>query len=201
METLEAINKRASLKTQLSAREVEQEKIIKVLDAARLAPSARNQQPWRFIVIKKEDRKFYTGLFNCLSPGNRIWAKNVPVLVLSVAETISSYNKKMNKYAFHDVGLAVSNLILQATALGLFVHQMGGYDNEKARNNLKIPPGFDPVAVIAIGYLADSYTPPPGITQGRHDCSRFLYTFWLSVLLVPIADWLILTQTHSPSIL
>ena len=55
METLEAINKRASLKTHLSAREVEEEKIAKVLDAARFAPSARNQQPWRFIVVKGKE--------------------------------------------------------------------------------------------------------------------------------------------------
>ena len=140
-----------------SDKTIEDDKLESLFEAARWAPSSNNQQPWRFIVAKKIERKAYTELFNCLSPGNRIWAKNVPVLVLSVAETISSYNKKMNKYAFHDVGLAVGNLILQATALGLYVHQMGGYDNEKARNNLKIPQGYDPVAVIAIGYLADSF--------------------------------------------
>jgi nitroreductase len=140
-----------------SDRTVENEKLELLFEAARWAPSSNNQQPWRFIVAKKEDKDNFNRLFDCLSPGNQIWAVTVPVLILSIAETISSYNKKMNKYAFHDVGLAVGNLLLQATSMGLFVHQMGGYDNEKARNNLKIPHDYDPVAMIAVGYLAESY--------------------------------------------
>lgn len=127
-----------------------------LFEAARWAPSSNNQQPWRFIVAKKENEDDYNRLFDCLARGNQLWAKNVPLLILSIAETISSYNQKLNKYAFHDVGLAVSNLIFQATSSGLFVHQMGGYDNKKARDVLKIPSGYEPVAMIAVGYLADS---------------------------------------------
>jgi len=84
-------------------------KLESVFEAARWAPSGNNQQPWRFIVAKKENKDDYKRLFDCLFPANQLWAKNVPVLILSVAETISSYNQKMNKYAFYDVGLAVSN--------------------------------------------------------------------------------------------
>lgn len=140
-----------------SGRAVEKEKLELLFEAARWAPSSNNQQPWRFIIAKREDEADFNRMFDCLYPGNQLWAATVPVLILSVAETISGYNKKMNKYAFHDVGLAVGNLLLQATSMGLFVHQMGGYDNEKARNNLKIPNGYDPVAMIAVGYPAESY--------------------------------------------
>lgn len=140
-----------------SGRPVEKEKLESMFEAARWAPSSHNQQPWRFIIAKKEDETDFNRLFDCLSPGNQLWVRTVPVLILSIAETISSYNQKVNKYAFHDVGLAVGNLLLQAAYMGLFVHQMGGYDNEKARNNLKIPHGYDPVAMIAVGYPAESY--------------------------------------------
>ena len=108
-----------------SDRPVEEEKLELLFEAARWAPSSHNQQPWRFILAKKDDKDYFNRLFDCLSPGNQLWAATVPVLILSIAETTSSYNKKMNKYAFHDVGLAVSNLILQATSMGLYVHQMG----------------------------------------------------------------------------
>lgn len=140
-----------------SDRPLEKEKLELLFEAARWAPSSHNQQPWRFIYAKKEDINDFNRVFDCLTPANQLWAKRVPVLILSIAETISGYNKKVNKYAFHDVGLAVSNLIFQATSMGLFVHQMGGYDNEKARINLKIPRDYDPVAMIAVGYLAESY--------------------------------------------
>ncbi len=140
-----------------SDRPVENEKLELLFEAARWAPSSHNQQPWRFILAKKENKVEFDRFFDCLSPGNKLWAINVQVLILSIAETVSSYNKKMNKYAFHDVGLAVGNLLLQATSMGLYIHQMGGYDKEKARYNLKIPPDYDPVAMIAVGYIAETY--------------------------------------------
>jgi len=155
-----------------SDRPVEDKKLELIFEAARWAPSSHNQQPWRFIVAKREDSNYFARIFDCLSPANQVWAKNVPVLVLSIAESISGYNKKMNKYAFHDVGLAVSNLIFQATAMGLYVHQMGGYDNEKARNNLNIPHGYDPVAALAIGYIAGSYEGFPEELVKREKAAR-----------------------------
>jgi len=75
--------------------------------------------------------------------------------MLSVAKLTFSRNDKPNRHAYHDVGLAVSQLIVQATALGLRAHQMAGYDVEKARETYVIPEGFDPVAVLAIGYSGE----------------------------------------------
>ena len=80
------------------------------------------------------------------------------MLMLSVAKLRFDHNAKPNRHAFHDVGLAVGNLIVQATALGLFAHQMAGFSADKAREHFNIPNGYDPVAAIAIGYLGDPKT-------------------------------------------
>jgi nitroreductase len=90
-----------------------------------------------------------------LSERNQQWAYKAPVLMLSIAKTNFTRNNKPNRHAFHDVGLAMGNLIIQATASGLYVHQMAGFDREKARESLQIPDGYEPVAMAAIGYLGD----------------------------------------------
>lgn len=79
-----------------------------------------------------------------------------PVLALSVAKLTFERNGKPNRHAQHDVGLATANLTVQAEAFGLSVHQMGGFDAARAREVLGIPDGFDPLAMIAIGYRADA---------------------------------------------
>ena len=136
-------------------RSVSRETVRTLLEAARWAPSSFNEQPWRFLVATRDDPTDFAKLLECLVPGNQEWAKDAPVLMLSVAKVTFSRNDKPNRHAYHDVGLAVSQLIVQATALGLRAHQMAGYDVEKARENYVIPEGFDPVAVLAIGYSGE----------------------------------------------
>ena len=75
--------------------------------------------------------------------------------MLSVARTTFESRGNANRHAFHDVGQAVTNLTLTALALGLAVHEMGGFDVTRAREQFAIPPEFEPVAAIAIGYPAD----------------------------------------------
>jgi nitroreductase len=87
------------------------------------------------------------------------------VLILSVAKLNFEANGKPNLHAYHDVGLAAGNLVVQATALGLVVHQMAGFDVGKARNDLQIPAGHDPVAMIAIGYLGDPDSLPDKLRE------------------------------------
>lgn len=126
-----------------------------LIEAARWAPSSFNEQPWRFIVATQDDPDEFDKLLECLVPGNQEWAKTAPVLMLSAAKLTFTKNDKSNRHAYHDVGLAVSQLIVQATALGLYVHQMAGFDVDKARETYAIPEGFDPVAAIAIGYSSE----------------------------------------------
>ena len=134
---------------------VEAEKLRMLFEAARWAPSSNNEQPWRFIVATKDHETEWNRLLDCLVEGNRKWAYRAPALILSVASLNFQEDSTPNRHAFHDTGMAVENLVLQATALGLSTHQMAGFDVEKARADLKIPSGYEPVAMIAVGYPGD----------------------------------------------
>ena len=136
-------------------RPVEAQKLKSLFEAARWAPSSNNEQPWRFILASKDTSTDYDRLFACLGEGNRKWAFRASVLILSVASLDFEDDGKPNRHAYHDTGMAVENLVLQATAMGLQVHQMAGFDVEQARAACLIPTGFDPVAMIAIGYPGD----------------------------------------------
>ncbi|NIR48805.1 nitroreductase family protein [candidate division KSB1 bacterium] len=143
-----------------SERMVEEEKLLSLLEAARWAPSSFNEQPWRFIVATRDNQAEFEKLLGCLVEGNLKWAKDAPVLMLTIAKLRFSRNDKPNRHAFHDVGLAVGNLVIQATALGLFVHQMAGIHVDKARETYTIPEGYEPVAGIAIGYHGEPESLP-----------------------------------------
>jgi nitroreductase len=150
-------NRRSSFS--FSSRMVEPEKLDSLFEAARWAPSSMNVQPWRYIYALHEDPEF--SLFHeALFEGNVKWAKDAPVLILSLAQVRYEYNHNLyeNKYAWHDTGLATAQLLIQATALGLISHPMGGFDSQKARANLDIPNDYEPVTMIAIGYQ-DIYKP------------------------------------------
>ncbi|MBA3241905.1 MAG: nitroreductase family protein [Acidobacteria bacterium] len=139
-----------------SARAVEPEKLLSLLEAARWAASCFNEQPWNFIVATKEEGgDGYERLLGCLVEANALWARHAPVLMISVARLDFKRNGKPNRHALHDTGQAAAHLALQATALGLAVHQMAGFDASKAREQFSIPEGFEPVAAIAVGYPGD----------------------------------------------
>lgn len=135
-------------------RPVEPGALRSLFEAARWAPSSNNEQPWRFLVATKDQSGDYERLLACLLEGNRKWAYRAPVLILTVA-AVNFDDGKPNRHALHDTGLATENLVLQATASGLIAHQMAGFDSEKARVDCEIPAGFEPVAMIAVGYPGD----------------------------------------------
>jgi nitroreductase len=153
-----------------SSRPVEAEKLHKLFEAARFAPSSYNEQPWRFVVATQQDREAFERLLEALTEQNRQWARHAPVLVLSVAKLDFTHNSRPNRHALYDVGQAVAYLTLQATELGLYVHQMAGFDAGKARQLLKIPAGYESAAMMAVGYLGDpeSMQEPPR----QHDRPR-----------------------------
>ena len=134
---------------------VEIEKLQSLFEAARWAPSSNNEQPWHFIVGTKADPAAYDRLFACLMEGNKKWVFRAPVLMLSVARPNFEDEGTPNRHAWHDTGMAALSLCLQATAMGLIVHQMAGFDIEKARTDLDIPADHEPVAMIAVGYPGD----------------------------------------------
>jgi nitroreductase len=148
-----------------SARVVEPETLGSLLEAARWAPSCSNEQPWSFIVVVKQDKSDFERLLNCLIEFNAQWAQYAPVLILSIARMTFQSNGKPNRHAFHDVGQAIANLTVEATASGLVVHQMAGFDVEKARHEFSIPADHEPVAVVAVGYPGSPESLPDKLRQ------------------------------------
>jgi nitroreductase len=140
------------------------EQIHLLIEAAKWAPSGRNAQPWRFIYAGREMDE-YQLMFGLLDEGNQVWARTAPLLVLPLAQVISTYKDRPNRLALYETGMAVSNLLLQATHMGLFVHQMGGYDVEKAREILAIPARYEPTAMMAIGYKGDPSMLPAEVAE------------------------------------
>lgn len=134
-----------------SPRSVEPDVLRSLFEAARWAPSSGNQQPWRFLIARKEQPAEFDRMLHCLTDGNIAWCKDVPVLMISVAN-LRWDNGEPNRHAFHDVGQAAAQLTIEAVARGLFVHQMGGILVDKIRETYALPEGFEAVAGFALGY-------------------------------------------------
>jgi nitroreductase len=148
-----------------SSRPVEPDSLRSLFEAARWAPSSFNEQPWSFILATKDDPVEFGRLLSCLVEGNIQWAQHAPVLMVSVARLSFEEDGKPNRHAFHDVGQAAANLTVQATVLGLMVHQMAGILPEKVRALYGVPEQYEPVAGIALGYPGDPQSLPEGLRQ------------------------------------
>src|SRR6185295_18770094 len=133
-----------------SDRAVDRATLASLLEAARWAPSSGNGQPWSFLVATTENPAEHARMASVLVPGNA-WAHKAPVLMLSVAALFRGGDKP-NRHAYHDVGLATENLVVQAHSMGLVIHMMAGFNVDKAREIFEIPAGYDPLTIIAIGY-------------------------------------------------
>ena len=132
------------------------EQLATLLEAGRWAPSCNGDEPWRYLIWDKaRDPAGWQKAFDCLSENNKKWVKNVPLLMLSNAGSIFGATGKPNRWGQHDTGAASCCMALQAAELGLMVHQMGGFDADKARAAFSIPAEYTPMAMIAVGYQAD----------------------------------------------
>ena len=134
---------------------VGREHLLALLEAARWAPSCSGEEPWRYLVWDRfRDPSGWRQAFECLDEGNQIWVRNAPVLLLSLAAPNFGRNDKPNRWAQHDTGAASENLCLQATAMDLVAHQMGGFDPEKTKACFNIPTDHACMAMIAVGHPA-----------------------------------------------
>ena len=131
---------------------VEDAKILRCLEAARWASSSFNDQPWSWIIAKREDKTEFDRIVGCLLEANQGWASKAGAIVLTVSRNNFRRNDKPNRVALHDLGQAAAHLALQAADLGLQVHQMGGIDQDKIRQTFAIPEDQTPQTAIAIGY-------------------------------------------------
>lgn len=149
-------------------KEVPEEVLLSVFEAARWAPSGFNYQPWRFILARTEENLKLFHSF--ILPGNLAWCENVPALALLISE--SETEKGPNPFHTFDAGTASGYLEIQAAKHGLSTHVMGGFDREKAREVLQIPEKFHIHAVIAIGYMGEKETLPENLQEREQPSPR-----------------------------
>jgi nitroreductase len=133
--------------------EVTQEEIALLLEAARWAPSSWNSQPWRFLVGPRGSET-HKRVLALLAPHNQQWAGNAGLLLVAAHLTRSRQGDEM-RYGLYDLGQAVAHLSIQATALGLFLHQMAGFNHDGLHAEFALPAEIRPRVVIAVGRLRD----------------------------------------------
>ncbi|MEW9675951.1 nitroreductase family protein [Lentibacillus sp. L22] len=141
-------------------KDVPDDTLYSVFEAARWAPSAANKQPWRFVIARNQsDREKFLTFIN---ESNVVWCKKAPVLVALLSKTDNEDGGKNPTHAF-DAGTAWGFLALEAFRKGLITHAMGGFNREKAKEVLSIPENYDVHAIVALGYkgekdlLTDAY--------------------------------------------
>jgi nitroreductase len=146
-----------------SNRPVPLETLYSIFEAARWAASCFNEQPWRFLVARTEADLGKFARF--LVPANQVWAKEAPVLVVSLGKKTFTYNGKPNSVFQHDVGAASACMALAATQHGLHAHGMAGFDAELARTTLGVPDDYEVVAMWAIGYQGEISQLPENLRE------------------------------------
>jgi nitroreductase len=159
----ELIAKRWSARA-FSTRPVEKSKLLSILEAARWAPSSRNEQPWRYIVFTNENPEKIKKARSVLNDINE-YAKRAPVLICAIARKTYSENKNYNRLHFHDLGAANENMFLEAFNQSLIMHEMGGFDVQKAKEVFNIPDEFEIGVMIAIGYQDTHEIPPESLLK------------------------------------
>ncbi len=135
-----------------SEKSISDEDIRTMLEAAHWSPSSMNEQPWRYIVTRRDQDENFQPLWNCLMSGNQPWTQRAPVLLVSVAEQLHKSNGAANKYALYDVGAANQSLLLQAASMGILGHLMGGFHADQVHHLFQLPESMLAVVVIALGY-------------------------------------------------
>lgn len=149
-------------------KEIPEDVLFSLFEAARWAPSASNVQPWRFVIARTpEDReKFHSFIL----PGNLVWCTKAPVLAVILSQT--AIERGANGWHAFDAGAAWGYLALEAHNKGLITHAMGGFDQEKAREVLNVPDDYAIQAVIAIGYQGEKEVLPDNLQEREQPNDR-----------------------------
>jgi nitroreductase len=165
-----------------SHRRVDSVDLAGCLEAARWAPSSYNEQPWSFLIATRDDVENFEKILSCLVEANQAWARQAPVLLLCCTKLNFSRNGEPNAAAVHDLGLAAATLSFEATARGLYVHQMIGIVPDRAAKLFEIPSDVRPLTAMAIGYVAEPGAAPEEFQQrdvaprSRKPLEQFVFT-------------------------
>ena len=137
-------------------KKIEKEKLLKVLEAGRVAPSAVNFQPWHFIVIQDEGNKQ-----EICKAYKRDWIKKAPAIIIACGEAQKAWTRKEDdkNHCDIDIAITIDHMTLQATELGLATCWVCNFEVEKAKEILNLPEGIEPIVMLPIGYPEDSTNP------------------------------------------
>ena len=155
----------------LSGEPLSDAEFLSLLEAAKWAPSAYNNQPWRFIYAKNNTPS-WDRLFSLLGEFNQTWTKKASALILIVSLQIFEHNGKPSPTSSFDAGAAWENLALEAKTLGLIAHGMSGFDYERARKELNIPDNYKIEAMIAVGRPGNKEDLPVEMQAGEAPSDR-----------------------------
>lgn len=154
MDVYEAIGKRHSVRKYRPDR-VEEEKLFRVLNAGRLAPSARNQQNWRFVVLRNADVREQV-----VAATEQDWVATAPVLIAAVALDPDDVMYCGVPRGPVDCAIALDHMTLAATAEGLGTCWIGHFDQDRTREALNVPAGAKIIELLTLGYPAEDDSPP-----------------------------------------
>ena len=140
--------------------------LLALFEAARWAASSYNEQPWRFIVARREEPGAFEKVLSCLVAFNQGWARHAPVLSLGLVQAPRAGDGSPNPVSSHDLGLAAAALTVEATHRGLAVHQMSGIVADRVREAYALPGVVLPLTALAIGHAAPLEATPEAL-RGR----------------------------------
>lgn len=149
---------------------IKKEHLNQLFEAVRWSASSSNIQPWRFIYGEKGSEA-YDKITNCLSADNKKWAPEAPLLLLTLYKEKMD-NGDLNFHALHDLGLSLGSMTVQAQYLGIALHHMAGFDQEKAKEVFHIPEGFHVSTAIAVGYYGGEISKLPKDLQDKETAQR-----------------------------
>ena len=158
---LDVIRERWSPRAYDTSRAIPPEELWRLFEAARWAPSSRNEQPWRFIVVDKQAHpQVHAAIVETMTRGNQAWAPMAPVVIVVAAKLTVGESGESNRHALYDTGQAVAYLTLQAQSQGLVLRQMEGFDRTQARQVCAVPADYDLAVLLALGYPGSPDTLP-----------------------------------------
>ena len=165
MDIYEAIKTRKSVRS-FKKSEVSQDVLERLLDAARLAPSANNSQEWRFVVVRDTETRKTLASIACKQP----FVAEAPVILACCAET-NNHVMTCGQLSYPiDVAIAVDHITLCAVAEGLGTCWIGAFYEDKVKRILAIPPEIRVVALLPVGYPSD----PAPVTKLRRSLARIV---------------------------
>ncbi len=150
---------------------VKDDDLMAMFEAAHWAPSAANNQPWRFIYARRDDPEWET-LFNLLNEKNQRWCKNAGALVVIVSSTTFEKSGKPSRTHSYDAGAAWGMFALEGAIRGLVVHGMQGFSYERAKEELAVPDGYCVEAMAAVGILDEPSQLPEDLAAREKPSGR-----------------------------